>query len=859
MLSGELLVLAVVLLVTGLFLVMSRVFNTSDTRSGLHGWPGNEYDSWWEEYNENCQKKCQNCGKETLRRCGRCRAVKYCSVDCQREDWNRGHKRQCSALAKMQPKLENRCEEEEAPVPIIVLSDYSEFLRLARTRGICVSPPCGLVNCGNSCFANALLQCLAYTRPLAAYFLQRKHQKSCKKPTSASWCLMCEVEELVNIIHGKGDPSFASARPILAEIRKLTKELTFGNQEDSHELYMFFLDNMAAIMLAECGGKSLYDFRTAETTLIHHIFHSYTRAETICTKCRYTSRKYETNSVFMIEVTSPAVESLETALYSHFKAEQLDDDNKYKCEKCKQLVNAHRQTKLETAPNMLAITLKRYGQGRYGKITRKITYPDRLDLTPHMASDCMDSQPYTYTLCSVVVHLDQLNSTSSGHYVSYIRADDGCWYLCNDSNVTKVASARAMDNHTNMYMVLYSRDVPRSAPNPNFRRPNTTAQKAEGQAPLPTVSSGVETLSRVATAPAALVKLHSSAEATSEHWEGTRDSNSGGMDWVSQEDSADVPSTSSHAASTAQDLSHSQQARSVITPEFHMSEDRDNSTLRISVKLDKTVQAREIGLTVQRNHLSLTVPNKYHLSTELGGGQYAVPERCKFRRKSGTLRILLQRVDSTACSGTLEPGPIYSTDNSGSDGECCADSSRATPMHVSMSETDMYAMDAATPSQLHHSARANGDVRPEPCSDEASASRFEATATAAGVSHIDAFVECASSNCRPAAGAARFGMQPKLLEPHALKHCSCGIAPVQPTTACEFCHSCGNMHAMEPLLGSAVIASGAAGAANAPTESAAKQSKVLAVPSSTSGPIGADASHKRKASQGSRNKKGRHK
>ncbi|MED6209045.1 hypothetical protein PIB30_050843 [Stylosanthes scabra] len=37
--------------------------------------------------------------------------------------------------------------------------------------------PFGLTNCGNSCYANAVLQCLAYTRPLTCYLFQGFHTK----------------------------------------------------------------------------------------------------------------------------------------------------------------------------------------------------------------------------------------------------------------------------------------------------------------------------------------------------------------------------------------------------------------------------------------------------------------------------------------------------------------------------------------------------------------------------------------------------------------------------------------------------------------------------------------------------------
>lgn len=44
------------------------------------------------------QTACTCCGaaSDSLKRCGRCHAVSYCSVDCQRRDWKAGHKSACT-------------------------------------------------------------------------------------------------------------------------------------------------------------------------------------------------------------------------------------------------------------------------------------------------------------------------------------------------------------------------------------------------------------------------------------------------------------------------------------------------------------------------------------------------------------------------------------------------------------------------------------------------------------------------------------------------------------------------------------------------------------------------------------------
>ena len=52
--------------------------------------------------------------------------------------------------------------------------------------------------------------------------------------------------------------------------------------------------------------------------------------------------------------------------------------------------------------------------GRFGKINTRVVFPERLDLAPFMAADCLDEQPAEYRLFAVVVHLDWGCSTDYG-------------------------------------------------------------------------------------------------------------------------------------------------------------------------------------------------------------------------------------------------------------------------------------------------------------------------------------------------------------------------------------------------------------------------------------------------------------
>ncbi|MED6197120.1 ubiquitin-specific protease ubp15 [Stylosanthes scabra] len=331
-----------------------------------------------------------------------------------------------------------------------MLFPYEEFVKIFQSEiyGIC---PRGLLNCGNSCYANAVLQCLTSTKPLVVYLLCRSHSKTC---CAKDWCLMCELEQHIIILRENGDP--LSPSRILWHMRSINCHMGDGSQEDAHEFLRLLIASMQSICLEGLGGEKKVDPRLQETTFIQHTFGGRLQSKVKCLNCNHESERYENIMDLTLEILG-WVESLEDALTQFTSPEDLDGENMYRCGSCTAYVRARKKLSVHEAPNILTIVLKRFQEGRYGKINKYITFPEMLDMIPFMTG--MGDVPPLYMLYAVVVHLDTLNASFSGHYISYVKDLQGNWFRIDDSEVQPVLINQVMSEGA--YILFYMRSCPR--------------------------------------------------------------------------------------------------------------------------------------------------------------------------------------------------------------------------------------------------------------------------------------------------------------------------------------------------------------------------------------------------------------
>lgn len=402
---------------------------------------------------------CASCAKPASKHCARCKLVKYCSQTCQSQHWRSEHKRNCF---KSPQHVGEKRSMSVALVPLRepdktqkvvdkVLFPYDEFVKLYDWDKS-IFPPCGLLNCGNSCFANVVLQCLAHTRPLVAYLLEKGHRRDCRRN---EWCFLCELE--MHMTRASRSQQPFSPINILSRLPSIGSNLGYGKQEDAHEFMRFAIDTMQSVCLDEHGGEKVIDLKSQETTLIQHIFGGQLRSQVICTTCNQVSNQYENMMDLTVEIQGDAT-SLQECLDQFTAKEWLHGDNMYKCDGCNDYVSAWKCLTIHQAPNVLTIALKRFQSGRFGKINKKIIFPENLDLSPYMSEE----RDFTdkYKLYAVVVHVDMLNASFFGHYICYTKGYQGDWYRIDDCKVSRVELEEVLSQGA--YMLLYRRISARS-------------------------------------------------------------------------------------------------------------------------------------------------------------------------------------------------------------------------------------------------------------------------------------------------------------------------------------------------------------------------------------------------------------
>ncbi|CAK6442151.1 unnamed protein product [Pipistrellus nathusii] len=315
----------------------------------------------------------------------------------------------------------------------------------------------GLWNLGNTCYANAALQCLSYTPPLARYLLSGLHSRACGRRGAS--CTLCALQTHV---------TRALLRPghIIVPEGALLAGFHAYQQEDAHEFLLFTLD-------------ALQRASQEDATLIRGIFGGHWRSRVQCLRCQGVSDTLDPYLDVGLDIQT--ARSVTQALDLLVRPELLDG---YQCGQCQRKVPAKKTLRLDAASRVLTLVLKRFSALADGKLERDVHYPEQLDLR-HYLSRGRRAHPLLYRLYAVLVHSGR--TCHGGHYFCYVQTAGGGWFKMDDDQVTACDASIALSQCA--YVLFYVQtselegegenpDAPRLSTSTGRRPPNGTPQNA---------------------------------------------------------------------------------------------------------------------------------------------------------------------------------------------------------------------------------------------------------------------------------------------------------------------------------------------------------------------------------------------
>ncbi|KAL1898657.1 hypothetical protein Cpir12675_001861 [Ceratocystis pirilliformis] len=325
----------------------------------------------------------------------------------------------------------------------------------------------GLYNAGATCYQNVVLQSFLHNPILRNYYLSDRHA-GC----AVSHCLSCAMDDVFQEFYGVENTNGYTPANILSGFwiseKKAFENLVTTREQDAHEFFQFLAEELHE-RNSEIENTENEAARDGNCMcIIHQIFYGKMQSTTTCLKCNQSTDSFQCFLDLNLGLESSSVRSKKgnrkaVPLQDCLDAEYVSDDKcEYRCQNCKTMQSARRQTSVKRLPNTLTIQLKRFEfkQGRNDralKIDTPVDFPLELNMLPYTtlgrSSEARSNRQYnracTYDLMTVIVHIGDLET---GHYLVYCRVGDQ-WFKFNDHKVQMATLSEVLSSQA--YLLFY--------------------------------------------------------------------------------------------------------------------------------------------------------------------------------------------------------------------------------------------------------------------------------------------------------------------------------------------------------------------------------------------------------------------
>jgi ubiquitin C-terminal hydrolase len=333
-------------------------------------------------------------------------------------------------------------DKEEMSKKIKDIDEFSKFKDAGFT---------GLANLGNTCFINSTLACLSHTYELNLFLDNGSYKSRLNdKPESL---ILCEWDNLRKMIWGENctisPGGFVGA---IQKVARLKDRAIFTGwaQNDLPEFLLFitecFHNSISREVEMNIQGEALTNTDKLAKTCYNMMKNMYKKEYSEFLNMFFGIHVSQIKSLEsdylsitpepFFNLSVPIVEkneTLEKCIELYTSVEKMEGDNCVYNDNVNKKEIAEKTLRFWSLPEVLIITLKRFGNnGR--KNQKMIDFPlENLDLRKYIVG--YDKDSYVYDLYGICNHS---GGTSGGHYTAFVKNANGKWYEFNDTNCNEI-------------------------------------------------------------------------------------------------------------------------------------------------------------------------------------------------------------------------------------------------------------------------------------------------------------------------------------------------------------------------------------------------------------------------------------
>jgi ubiquitin C-terminal hydrolase len=369
----------------------------------------------------------------------------------------------------------------------------------------------GLMNLGNTCYLNAILQPLSHTIPFVSYIIKQSYTESLNNNIkdidrnntttiqmyelfNCMWRSICTISPLkfkkkigslsdmfIGNIQNDSQELLCYILDSIHEETKYKVRLTYKYTEQIREYIIKYnnLDNIKNTLTNNkldttninyqietlinmnrnththyCASIYWEKYVSNSYSIITDLFTGLFYTRTVCKTCNNISEAFDPFVTMSVEIKSEISCSLEECLLHYSKEEILKGNDSYSCSKCKTKVEASKRIYIWYEPEILVIHLKRFDG--FGYSVRKINTQVKIPLTDlELKNNFPDfnMKSTKYDLYAVTSHK---GNSHGGHYVAYVKnIIDKNWYCFNDEHVYLEENSLQDTFDTSGYLLFY--------------------------------------------------------------------------------------------------------------------------------------------------------------------------------------------------------------------------------------------------------------------------------------------------------------------------------------------------------------------------------------------------------------------